>query len=126
MLQNDTRTFPRGEDHASSTLKESDIHDIDRMWAQGYTQQVIADLIGITQPYVVRILKRQNWSHVPILTPAPPGRRTLHTNHSRYRDAVRNDWSEDRSWTLAALGKKYGISEQYVCLLVRGLPPHRR
>lgn len=45
-------------------LDESDIHEIRKAYADGETQQEIADRYGVQQPAVSRVLSGKRWSHV--------------------------------------------------------------
>lgn len=55
-----------GELNAIPKLRESDIPLIFRMYADGYSQRAIAEIVGVSQMTIWSILHRRDWKHVPI------------------------------------------------------------
>ena len=56
--------FPKGGNHPLAKLCENDVRTIRRLRAEGWSQQKIADLVGIAQPNVSQVLLGRTWSHV--------------------------------------------------------------
>lgn len=55
-----------GEKNGSAKLRESDIHEIDRLRAEGgITNLEIAELFGVCEATIERINSRKQWPHIP-------------------------------------------------------------
>ncbi len=54
----------KGEQIASSKLKESDVLEIRRMVASGALQRDVAPIFGLSRTAVSKIVLRQRWAHV--------------------------------------------------------------
>lgn len=55
----------KGEQHGSAKLTEKKIHDIrSRYHAGGSTQQQLAQMFGVCQRTISKIVNRQGWTHV--------------------------------------------------------------
>jgi hypothetical protein len=52
----------QGEHHPLSKLKERDIHLLRTMYADGFTQQQIADNFGVDRTCISLIVRGKNWS----------------------------------------------------------------
>jgi hypothetical protein len=55
---------PHGEKHGRSKLIDKDIEHIFSLRSKGYTQKSIAELLGVSQSQVNRILQRKRWGHM--------------------------------------------------------------
>lgn len=58
------RADKRGSLNGMSSLSERDVQKIRSMFSDGYTQQAIANHIGISQPTVSNIITRKTWGHI--------------------------------------------------------------
>ncbi len=54
----------RGEKVNTAKLNEEQVREIRRLRTQGLTQQAIADMFGLAQTAVGKIVLRRNWKHV--------------------------------------------------------------
>jgi DNA invertase Pin-like site-specific DNA recombinase len=56
---------PRGEGHYAAAFKDRDIRRIRRLHASGrHTQRAIADMYGVNQSAISRIISGHRWAHV--------------------------------------------------------------
>jgi len=53
--------IPTGEDHYQKVLTWDKVRTIRRLKAEGMSQSKIADLMGIQDPYISRIIRNQVW-----------------------------------------------------------------
>ncbi len=53
-----------GETHHQAKLTEADIYRIRAMGAEGWKQTAIAEVFGVTQANIWRILRRKTWTHL--------------------------------------------------------------
>lgn len=67
-----------GEDNPSAKITETIVIQILSLyWIDGYSQQAIADHIGIDQTTISRIIRRDTWSFVPFNKPAVKVKRRI-------------------------------------------------
>jgi hypothetical protein len=58
------RKSHKGENHPRSKLCEKDINEIFKLRKNGWTQTKIAELFGVYQTVISRILNKKLWSHI--------------------------------------------------------------
>lgn len=57
---------PRGQDHHGAKLSDDDVIDIRNRYSTGIvTQAQLAKEYGVHVPMICRIVRRQNWKHMP-------------------------------------------------------------
>lgn len=54
----------KGESHGLSELTEANVLEIRGLSADGLSQQIIADMFGISRSQVSKIVNRKNWRHI--------------------------------------------------------------
>lgn len=55
---------PKGENNGVSVLTEEKVREIRRLRSKGFSQQEIANVVGVNQSQISRILSKKTWSHV--------------------------------------------------------------
>ena len=55
----------RGEQDGNSKLTEEEVLEIRKMYAEGYTQQELADEFGVSVSQINNIVNRKNWAWLP-------------------------------------------------------------
>jgi hypothetical protein len=59
------RYTPKGKGNAAAVLNEDEVLQIRELWARGgWSQQAIADIFGVRQNSVSRVVLRQTWAHI--------------------------------------------------------------
>lgn len=57
-------TGNEGEKHGASKLTEAKITEAKRLRAEGWTQKAIAELLGVNQSCICRVLNGKRWKHL--------------------------------------------------------------
>lgn len=60
--RNDDR---KGENHPLARLHDDDIRRIRKLASVGMRHQQLAQLFGMSRQYIGKIVRRQNWKHIP-------------------------------------------------------------
>lgn len=113
----------RGEANNLARLTETQVLNVRRRYASGEKVPALADEYGVTSDCIRRIVRGQNWSHLPTVEPRIPNSGGERSSHARLTwDTVASLRADNAAGlTYGELTAKYGISESAVSMVIRGL-----
>lgn len=119
MLHKGRRATTAGERHPGAKLTVEQVLEIRSGKFSGWRRYEIAQHFGISAVQVCNILSRKTWAHLDATRDAPHERDRNSNAKLTEQDvlAIRSDLY--RGWTLAAIGKQFGICESNVCAILR-------